>query len=86
MSASTTSKSVEGKWAEFKHAFSSSQAFLNWIQVELTVDSDGNVNPWVNEGKSTPILSLHVIFTHSRIDLKPTPVEKQSKLLSLIHL
>jgi hypothetical protein len=40
-----------------KHAFSSKQTFLDYVQVERFVDEDGNINTWRNEGKKLRRLS-----------------------------
>lgn len=39
-------------WGEFRHTFSSKEAFLDYVQVEQFIDKDGNVNTWRNEDLS----------------------------------
>ncbi|RDW73314.1 uracil permease-like protein [Coleophoma cylindrospora] len=49
------SSPVNAKWQHLKRAFSSRQAFSDFIHVEPTLDNDGKVNFWINEDlKPTP--------------------------------
>lgn len=78
------SDAIAEKWNNFKHAFTSRKAFMDAVEVEPYLDSDGKINNWRNVGKlllptiCKDLFSVLTILLH--IDLSPTPPEKRSKL------
>jgi hypothetical protein len=72
---------LEKKWNSFKRAFSSHRAFSEFMHVKPTLDNDGNINTWINEGPIPPCLLDSVAhFNRSQAN-----TSREAKLVALFY-